>query len=372
MMDHKDSKLQLISEEAAEWFVRIKDRDLDSTGQHEYVKWLKQSPLHVAEFLRVSQNYLRYRRAELPAFEPAESAESNVFELRLREIELSEPKSKRPPVATWKIAATVATVACSLLFGSLVKVAWFDRTIETGAGEWRQVALTDGSTMRVGPLTDVRIEFSDQHRTINLLQGQAFFQVAKDKRRPFFVNSGVATVRAVGTQFAVSRASSDVVVTVSEGTVAVTRGKPPATPGTLAQNQNGMPSSVAEIPVSADEQVKVSPRAWPTKVNKVNSTRELAWTRQQLMFDTETLAEAAAAFNRLNRVQISVDDAEIAQWRVCCVFDATDPESFAQSMAEESGIGLVHDPFGVLHLVAESEMDEDAVQENVTIQAEAH
>lgn len=374
MTDREESKLRLISEEAAEWFVRIKDHDLDTTDQRTYVRWLKESPAHVAEFLRVSQGYLRYRKAQLPSFEPDTSIESNVVDLRpLLEVEpadgLAEPE-QRSRMATWKIAATVAAVSLSLLVGVVAKTIWLDRTIETGAGEWRQIALTDGSTMRVLPLTEVKIKFSDQRRTIELVRGEAFFQVAKDKHRPFVVNSGLASVRAVGTQFAVSRVTGEVVVTVSEGRVAVTQTEAPRV--AQVQTEISVPPP-AELPVSANEQVKVSKDTWPTEVKKVDASNVLAWTRQQLVFSTETISEAAAAFNRLNRVQISVDDPEIAQWRACCAFDATDPESFAEAMAEESGIALIRDPFGVLHLVGEDASGEGPQErtESPTIQADA-
>jgi transmembrane sensor len=270
--------------------------------------------------------------------------------LKSRESWPSEPAHAGP--WRWRIAAAVSVLTLSLLGGIVAKTAWLDRTIETAADEWRQVALTDGSTMRLTPRTQVKVEFSDRRRTIHLLRGQAFFQVAKDKERAFYVNSGIASVRAVGTEFGVSWGNDDITVTVQEGRVAVSRTiDPPA--GQHDGVKVAMLKAPAEIPVSADEQVKLSLSDGPLDVKKVNAANELAWARQRLVFDTETIAEAVEMFNRLNRVQLSIDSAEIAQWRACCVFDATDPEAFAEAMAQDPGIELVRDPAGVLHLVAE-------------------
>src|SRR5258708_6316398 len=56
---------------------------------------------------------------------------------------------------------------------------------------------------------------------VELLDGQALFEVAKDAARRFVVRSGATRVRAVGTQFDVYRRSGSTVVTVVEGQVAV-------------------------------------------------------------------------------------------------------------------------------------------------------
>ena len=91
----------------------------------------------------------------------------------------------------------------------------------TEIGERRSITLADGSTVDLNARSRVRIEFSKKERRVDLLDGQALFQVTKDKNRPFIVSSGDATVRAVGTQFDVYRRTNSTTVTVLEGRVAV-------------------------------------------------------------------------------------------------------------------------------------------------------
>ncbi len=91
----------------------------------------------------------------------------------------------------------------------------------TDIGERRSITLADGSTVDLNARSKLRIEFSSAERRVELLDGQALFQVAKDKQRPFIVHSGDATVRAVGTQFDVYRKDSGTTITVLEGRVAV-------------------------------------------------------------------------------------------------------------------------------------------------------
>src|SRR4029077_9414852 len=84
----------------------------------------------------------------------------------------------------------------------------------TDIGERRSITLADGSTVDLNARSQLRVEFSKSERRVELLDGQALFQVAKDKQRPFIVHSGDATVRAVGTQFDVYRKDSGTTITV--------------------------------------------------------------------------------------------------------------------------------------------------------------
>ena len=83
------------------------------------------------------------------------------------------------------------------------------------------MTLEDGSRIELNARSRLRVTYSKSLRTVELYDGQALFQVAKDASRPFLVKSGEATVRAVGTQFDVYRKDDHTTVTVLEGRVAV-------------------------------------------------------------------------------------------------------------------------------------------------------
>src|SRR5690606_23063359 len=96
--------------------------------------------------------------------------------------------------------------------------------IATERGERREVVLADGSVVQVDPQTRLDVRFDDRFRRVVLTQGRAVFRVARQPGRPFFVESGEAVVRAVGTAFGVERREHGrLVVTVAEGKVAVER-----------------------------------------------------------------------------------------------------------------------------------------------------
>ncbi len=71
-----------------------------------------------------------------------------------------------------------------------------------------QHTLPDGSTVWLRPEARIRYpqEFAQKNRTVTF-SGEGFFDIQKDRSRPFFIHSGEMTVRVLGTSFNVKAAS---------------------------------------------------------------------------------------------------------------------------------------------------------------------
>lgn len=348
MKEHDDRVTQAVSDQAAEWFIRLRDRDLTAADRRKYMRWLKYSPSHIAEFMRLCQLYGRVKRAKVPTLLPEDEA-SNIIALGSTEqLSLEEPPRRR--VFESHGFRFAAAACCVALMGVIANIAFSSNTIETRLGEWRQVQLADGSVVSVGANTLLQVDFERGVRRVHLQRGEAMFQVTKDPARPFIVNADSAAVRAVGTRFGVDRREDSVRVTVAEGQVAVLRGVQAA-----AALERLVDMNVA-LALVKDERVDVPVNAptIPLRREKVNSMQALAWAKGQLIFQNETLGEAVQEFNRRNRVQIRVDDPAIAAWHVCCVFDAADPEAFAKVIALDDAIRVVHDGSNTLRLVPQA------------------
>jgi transmembrane sensor len=302
-----------IREHAAEWFLRLHAHDLSVAERFAYLQWLKASPAHIGETLQICQLYSILYPMKQQLFFTNEDHVSNVIELP-RDDDAAAPARTR---SSWHIRALVGAMAIGLLLvaASIAKRTWLDPTIETQASEWRSLALNDGSLVSVGPRTELRNQFGARQRLLHLTHGEALFEVAKDASRPFIVDAELAVVRATGTRFGVSRRDLEVIVTVEEGTVLVTASR-------------GGSSAVA---LAAGQQATVG-GVWPPVVRQVNAPRALAWSNRHLVFEDETVAEAAEEFNRRNRVQIIVDPA-LGTQRVFGQFQADDPTSFAEFIA---------------------------------------
>jgi transmembrane sensor len=346
MKEHDDRITEAVSNQAAEWFIRLRDRDLTAADRRRYVRWLKHSPSHIAEFMRLCQLYGRVKRAKVPALLPEDEA-SNIISL-VPAAQLSPAEPRRPLFFDSRRVRFAAAACCLALVAVIANIAFSSNTIETHLSEWRQVQLADGSIVSAGANTLLQVDYEKTVRRIHLLRGEAMFQVTKDPARPFIVNAGGAAARAVGTRFGVDRREDSVRVTVAEGTVAVVRGDQ------AAALERALDLSVVTQLVK-DERVDVpfnAPAIFQLRKEKVNSTQALAWAQGQLIYQNGTLGEAVREFNRRNRVQIRVDDPAIAGWHVCCVFDAANPEAFAKTVvATDGAITVVHEGPNTLRLV---------------------
>ena len=110
---------------------------------------------------------------------------------------------------TYKYAAA----ACMLFFISLVGYNALKQTAvdanpmtltQTVPDEIRLLRLSDGTRIWVNQNTQIRYpsRFSGNTREI-MLNGEAFFEVAKDSARPFIITSGAITTTVLGTSFSV-------------------------------------------------------------------------------------------------------------------------------------------------------------------------
>jgi transmembrane sensor len=315
-MDQNERR-ERAAQEAAEWMLRLQDQNITRIQRAEYVRWLRESPLHVSEMLRVT--HVHSALAAFPHWSkitPVEVSFPPVSTLDRRGADTARPRRSgwlRPA------GVTAFVVIVSLVLAYTVHIG--PQTIRTGAGERREVTLADGSVVRISPETTLRVRFTERQRWVLLSRGDAVFRVAKDRAKPFLVETDHARVRAVGTEFGVEYQGGAVIVTVEEGRVAVTQ---PATGSAPAAQERPQ----IEVSLGADQQVVV-PKAGPMgSIHKVDSRRELSWADGRLVFEQNSVAEVAQRFNRFNRVQIQILDPNLAARPVSAVFDASDPEAF--------------------------------------------
>ena len=74
-MVERPNKWEAATEEAAQWFVRLRDDNLELGERLSYVRWLKQSPAHLREMLRICQlaGWLQGARLEQLVSQPGHS-----------------------------------------------------------------------------------------------------------------------------------------------------------------------------------------------------------------------------------------------------------------------------------------------------------
>ena len=129
----------------------------------------------------------------------------------------------------------MATAVALMVGGSWF---WSDRNaFATRVGEQRVIPLADGSSLSLDTDSRVRVRFTDRQRRIDLVEGQALFNVEHDAGRPFVVYAGKTRVTAVGTVFDVRRAGEEVRVTLVSGAIDVQSNEASSPPRRIAAGQ---------------------------------------------------------------------------------------------------------------------------------------
>src|SRR5229473_648456 len=155
-----------------------------------------------------------------PRSPPPTGKRSRRGSARIRAIGAQQPLLHHPQRGWFAAAAVLAAVAVGAIW--LQQGGGESQTLATAVGQQRNVTLADGSTVTLNTNTILETDLRRRTREIYLRKGEAHFQVAHDRSRPFLVHAGDAVVRAVGTAFEV-RVLTDqhVDVVVDEGRVEV-------------------------------------------------------------------------------------------------------------------------------------------------------
>lgn len=325
MTDHSDIGAdtaceRAIAEQAAFWLLTLQSEELTADQRAELVEWLCESSRHVAALFRMcrlQRDLSLFGKWRLIAPIDA-STPAKIMRLVPRgSADDAPPRARRPRAAAVAAGLAAACVATWLFIAPPGQ-----REFSTQAGERREITLMDGSVMDLSPDTGVAVRYRRHERLIELERGEALFHVAKNRDRPFVVESESTRVRAVGTVFRVSRTTRDVCVTVMEGLVAVSE----APHGWRAHVGAQPPAPLLSL--AANEQVSVNFAGVTSPVRWVETTAETAVAANQLLIRDQTVAEIARRFNLRNHLQIEISDSTLAARRISGIFRTDDPQSF--------------------------------------------
>ncbi|MGC6329431.1 FecR family protein [Rhizorhabdus sp. FW153] len=205
------------------------------------------------------------------------------------------------------------------------------RRYSTTTGGMLRVSLEDGSIVNLNTESTLEVRFDGQQRTVFLRAGEALFEVARDRARPFVVMAGETGVRAVGTSFTVRReADKRVAVVVSEGEVEVTQRGIDVPAVRLTENMMAQADPEAVVPIET------------STIDQGAVARRLFWREGKIGFSDTTLGEASAEFARYSDIRIVIPETQVAEQRVTGLFTATDPAGFADAAAASLGLKVQH------------------------------
>lgn len=165
------------------------------------------------------------------------------------------------------------------------------KTITTPRGAMYEVVLSDGTKVQLN--TDSKLVFPVQFHggeRIVELNGEAYFEVARDESHPFIVKSPQVTTTVLGTKFNV-KSYDDVSATVTllEGSIKVTSNSKPEAETVLTPNQN----------------VIITKNGYLSK-NEVDAPNSIKWTDNKFFFDQTPMMMAMKDMGRWYNVSIEI------------------------------------------------------------------
>ena len=329
--------------EAAAWLIRLEGQTSPEMWD-EFQAWLDADRRHQAAFIR-----LRTAWTHCDRFKQLRPADGRVDRNLLVQLAAGESSTELTESAAdeaaearhamdrrrWLmyVGATAAATAGVGMLGWLSAEHRRWTYFETDVGGNRKAVLADRSEVRLNTDSRLRVRLGNGRRDGELIRGEAYFNVAHDKLRPFYVKAAHTLVCAMGTAFSVRiHEDRSVQVLVADGRVAIGATDPMASTGAPV-----LPDSAPQA--AGGDSVEVGPNSVIIKQQPQGYvTRKLAWTTGNISFDGETLTEAVREFNRYNRRRLVIIDPAIAQMKVGGSFEAQDPESFAATLEKHFGV----------------------------------
>jgi len=365
-----------IEEIASQWFEKRESGTWTESDQAEFSAWLESAAVNRVAYIRLVAAWKHLARikalgAGVPAgVIPARGSwgDARFFKGTLPETHSpptfgASPKNSghlEPPVpdllpptltgahrrwARWRSYATAAAVLLVMIGSAYTYFSGVfagDR-YSTPVGGLDVVHLIDGSQVTLNTDTSLRVVMTKGLRRIELNKGEAFFDVAHDRSRPFVVYAGNKRIMAVGTKFSVRRESDNVQVVVTEGRVSLATAAPHILPspgavpdgsGEIVPRISGAESATgpAYPPVTLLRAGTVA-RTANTEVlvhqqTATESQALLSWRNGYVAFRDTTLADAVNEFNRYNTRKIVIDDPTIADIRIGGNFRANNTDAF--------------------------------------------
>jgi len=367
-----------INEEAAQWVLLLEDTPNLSIQQVEDLNaWVATSEIH-RECIESMANSWGEMDLLAQVMVPQEMHKPSLFLtmltklflpviaiLSLLTVVIKQSRNLLRPVVFTPILLSVVT------FFAVINLQPVDNPVNivlsTKIGESIRHNLPDGSSLWLNSSSKVQINYSEDFRRINLLAGEAHFEVAKDTMRPFEVYAEDRLVRAIGTAFTVHKLRGKIEVLVTEGTVELaivdnTLVVIPDDYKAIKIEQGFEEKTGSQSSSSARKDVVNHPAYMKKLLGKLTAgqrisipinndnlsdideldtsevTRFISWKEGKLVFAGESLEEVIKEITRHTQVKIDVLDPELKSMRIGGQFQVGETDTLFYVL--ESGFGI--------------------------------
>jgi len=311
-----------IDDQAAEWVAR-RSAGRSPEAEAAFQAWYAADRRHQGAFLRAEAAWALLDRAQILTHGAVTHGRRHADGVDHARLAPATPLTDRRPAARPQgtrraliggaLAASVAAGAIATAYALKNRL-----SLTTEHGELRKVPLSDHSLATLNTDSHIEVDMSAHLRHVQLIKGEAWFEVAKNPDAPFVVSAGDVRVRAVGTAFAVRRRDSGADVLVTEGVVQAWNVK--------AQGER------VTLPAGARTFMTNTPAPATVAFQPEEISRKLAWRDRQIILRRDSLSDAVREFNRYNDRQIVIADPALDGAQLVGGFAVDQPEIFARAV----------------------------------------
>ncbi|MXO05315.1 FecR family protein [Flavobacterium sp. HBTb2-11-1] len=161
-------------------------------------------------------------------------------------------------------------------------------TLSTPTGGQYNIVLADGTKVFLNAVSSIKYptQFNGDQRVVEL-EGEAYFEVAKNKNKPFIVKSDKQSIEVLGTHFNVHAYNNEATVktTLLEGSVAVS-----------SKNQRAI--------LKPGQQSNISDNAAKITIREVDTEAAIAWKNGRFKFDNADLKSVMKQLERWYGIKV--------------------------------------------------------------------
>lgn len=315
------SSTQRLREQAARWFIRIRKAGPDDPERSRFEAWLMSDPSHAREYSFIAETW--------EAFDSTSRLQSLAKAMERKRDQLVQQKNKLGKLAKQGFLSVLLSVGAGL-GGHAIWSEWQAQPVlqaaySTSSGEIKNISMDDGTQLVLNGGAKVHVTYYRDQRTVVLTQGEVIFNVARDSKRPFIVDSRNARVTVLGTRFAVNRLEHMVRVSVDHGSVRVEKRR---------AEDNAEPDYV----ILRDGQVaEIHPEQGPRLVER-KAADAFAFQNGSLVFENATLGEIAETLSRHRRTPVRALWGHSHASQITAVLQVHDIENFIRMLPQIANV----------------------------------
>jgi len=293
--------------------------ELPPEEAHELKAWVEADPANRAFYDEITRLWQASEAYEPPSFEADTEQAWSRLDRRL-----GRGGTKVIGLSRWLRYAAAAVLLLAVGYGAFTTLfeaekivpASYVAILQTVEGEPRRLQLPDGSVVVLNQRSMLQYDTLFEERIVTL-EGEAFFDVARDESRPFLIHAGEARTKVLGTAFNVRAYPEEaaIAVSVEEGKVQVAKSVDTSEAVILAAGQSGVYRKPED------------------QLAKAELTNALAWKTRELRFDGTRLQQVAEDLERYFGVTIEIDNRQLQDCRFKGTFKQPELEALLDIIA---------------------------------------